>query len=131
MAKKVKKRVRSKKEKKNIPTGIVHVQSTFNNTIVTVTDPEGNVIAQSSAGRVGFKGSRKSTPFAAQLAGQDAVRQAMDQGMRVAEVHVKGPGVGREAAIRALQVEGFTVTVIRDVTPIPHNGCKPPKRRRV
>jgi small subunit ribosomal protein S11 len=131
MAKKVKKRVRSKKEKKNVPTGIVHVQSTFNNTIVTVTDPEGNVIAQSSAGRVGFKGSRKSTPFAAQLAGQDAVRQAMDQGMRVAEVHVKGPGVGREAAIRALQVEGFTVTVIRDVTPIPHNGCKPPKRRRV
>jgi len=131
MAKTARKRGRAKKEKKNVPTGIVHIQSTFNNTIVTVTDPGGNVIAQSSAGRLGFKGSRKSTPFAAQLAGQDAVRQAMDQGMRVAEVHVKGPGVGREAAIRALQVEGFTVTVIRDVTPIPHNGCKPPKRRRV
>ena len=131
MAKKVKKRVRSKKEKKNVPTGIVHVQSTFNKTIVTEADTEGNVIAQSSDGMVGNKESRKSTPFAAQLAGQDAVRQAMDQGMRVAEVHVKGPGVGREAAIRALQVEGFTVTVIRDVTPIPHNGCKPPKRRRV
>ena len=131
MARTVKKRGKVKKEKKNVPTGIVHIQSTFNNTIVTITDPNGNVIAQSSAGRGGVKGSRKSTPFAAQLAGRDALRQAMDQGMRVAEVRVKGPGVGREAALRSLQVEGFTVTVIRDVTPIPHNGCRPPKRRRV
>lgn len=131
MAKAAKKRGRTKKEKKNVPTGIVHIHSTFNNTIVTVTDPNGNVVAQSSSGRMGFKGSRKSTPFAAQLAARDAVRQAMDQGMRMAEVRVKGPGVGREAAIRALQVEGFTVSIIRDVTPIPHNGCRPPKRRRV
>lgn len=131
MAKAAKKRGKSKKEKRNVPTGIVHIQSTFNNTIVTITDNEGNVIAQSSAGRSGFKGSRKSTPFAAQLAAKDAIRQAMEQGMRVAEVRVKGPGVGREAALRALQVDGFTVSVIRDVTPIPHNGCRPPKRRRV
>ncbi len=131
MAKGGRKRGKSKKERKNVPTGIVHIQSTFNNTIVTVTDPEGNVIAQSSAGRVGFKGSRKSTPFAAQLAAQHAIRQAMEHGLKVAEVRVKGPGVGREAALRALQVEGFTVTAIRDVTPIPHNGCRPPKRRRV
>jgi small subunit ribosomal protein S11 len=131
MAKTARKRTKSKKEKKNVPSGIVHIQSTFNNTIVTITDLEGNVIAQSSAGRGGIKGSRKSTPFAAQIAGRDALRQAMDQGMRVAEVRVKGPGVGREAALRSLQVEGFTVTVIRDVTPIPHNGCRPPKRRRV
>lgn len=124
-------RKRGKREKRNVPSGIIHIQSTFNNTIVTITDPGGNVIAQSSAGRGGIKGSRKSTPFAAQLAGRDALRQAMDQGMRVAEVRVKGPGVGREAALRSLQVEGFTVTVIRDVTPIPHNGCRPPKRRRV
>jgi len=131
MAKTARKRTKSKKEKKNVPSGIVHIQSTFNNTIVTITDLEGNVIAQSSAGRGGIKGSRKSTPFAAQIAGRDALRQAMDQGMRVAEVRVKGPGVGREAALRSLQVDGFTVTVIRDVTPIPHNGCRPPKRRRV
>ena len=131
MAKTVKKRSKAKKEKKNIPNGIVHIQSTFNNTIVTVTDLTGNVVAQSSAGAVGFKGSRKSTPFAAQLAGRSAIMKAMEQGMRVAEVRVKGPGVGREAALRALQVEGFSVTVIRDVTPIPHNGCRPPKRRRV
>jgi small subunit ribosomal protein S11 len=131
MAKSAKKRGKAKKEKKNVPTGIVHIQSSFNNTIVTVTDHDGNVIAQSSAGRAGFKGSRKSTPFAAQLAAKDAVRQAMDQGMRLAEVRVKGPGVGREAALRALQVEGFSVSLIRDVTPIPHNGCRPPKRRRV
>ena len=131
MAKTAKKRSRVKKEKKNIPNGIVHIQSTFNNTIITVTDLTGNVIAQSSAGAVGFKGSRKSTPFAAQLAGRNAINKAMEHGMRVAEVRVKGPGVGREAALRALQVEGFTVTVIRDVTPIPHNGCRPPKRRRV
>jgi small subunit ribosomal protein S11 len=131
MAKAARKRGKAKREKKNIPTGIIHIQSTFNNTIVTVTDPNGNVIGQSSAGRVGFKGSRKSTPFAAQLAAKDAVRQAMEQGMKVAEVRVKGPGVGREAALRALQVDGFSVSVIRDVTPIPHNGCRPPKRRRV
>ncbi|MFO7601024.1 MAG: 30S ribosomal protein S11 [Candidatus Desulfacyla sp.] len=131
MAKTARKRTKSKKEKKSVPSGIVHIQSTFNNTIVTITDLEGNVIAQSSAGRGGIKGSRKSTPFAAQIAGRDALRQAMDQGMRVAEVRVKGPGVGREAALRSLQVDGFTVTVIRDVTPIPHNGCRPPKRRRV
>ena len=131
MAKTEKKRGKAKREKKNVPNGIVHIQSTFNNTIVTVTDLAGNVIAQSSAGAAGFKGSRKSTPFAAQLAGRNAVRQAMEQGMRVAEVRVKGPGIGREAALRALQVEGFTVTVIRDVTPVPHNGCRPPKRRRV
>jgi small subunit ribosomal protein S11 len=131
MAKSAKKRGKAKKEKKNVPTGIVHIQSSFNNTIVTVTDHDGNVIAQSSAGRAGFKGSRKSTPFAAQLAAKDAVQQAMDQGMRLAEVRVKGPGVGREAALRALQVDGFSVSLIRDVTPIPHNGCRPPKRRRV
>jgi small subunit ribosomal protein S11 len=131
MAKTAKKRIKSKKEKKNVPTGIVHIQSTFNNTIVTVTDPAGNVIAQSTAGKGGVKGSRKSTPFAAQIAAREALRQAMDQGMRMAEVRVKGPGVGRESALRALQVEGFAVSVIRDVTPIPHNGCRPPKRRRV
>jgi small subunit ribosomal protein S11 len=131
MAKTVRKRGRSKKEKKNVPSGIVHIQSTFNNTIVTVTDVAGNVIAQSSAGRGGVKGSRKSTPFAAQIAARDALRKAIEQVMKVAEVRVKGPGVGREAALRALQMEGFTVSVIRDVTPIPHNGCRPPKRRRV
>jgi small subunit ribosomal protein S11 len=131
MAKTARKRGRTKREKKNVPSGIVHIQSTFNNTIVTVTDPAGNVIAQSSAGRAGFKGSRKSTPFAAQITTRDAVIQAMEQGMKLAEVRVKGPGVGREAALRALQVEGFTVSVIRDVTPIPHNGCRSPKRRRV
>jgi len=131
MAKTARKRSKTKREKKNVPSGIVHIQSTFNNTIVTVTDPIGNVIAQSTAGRAGFKGSRKSTPFAAQITTRDAVVQAMEQGMRLAEVRVKGPGVGREAALRALQVEGFTVSVIRDVTPIPHNGCRSPKRRRV
>ena len=131
MAKTSKRVSRSKREKKNVPTGIIHIRSTFNNTIITITDHDGNVIASSSAGRQGFKGSRKSTPFAAQLAAQDALRQAMEQGMRTAEVRVKGPGVGREAALRALQGEGFSVSVIRDVTPIPHNGCRPPKRRRV
>jgi len=131
MAKTAKKRGKAKKEKKNIPNGIVHIQSTFNNTVVTITDTGGNVVAQSSAGRGGVKGSRKSTPFAAQIAARDALRQAMEQGMKTAEVRVKGPGVGREAALRALQVEGFSVSVIRDVTPIPHNGCRPPKRRRV
>ena len=131
MVKRVRKGSRAKKERKNIPSGIIHIQSTFNNTIITITDLSGNVVAASSSGRQGFKGSRKSTPFAAQLAAQDALRQAMEHGMRTAEVRVKGPGVGREAAIRALQVEGFSVTLIRDVTPIPHNGCRPPKRRRV
>ncbi len=131
MAKTVKKGSKARKEKRNVPAGIIHIHSTFNNTIVTITDNDGNVIATSSAGRHGFKGSRKSTPFAAQMAAQGALKRAMEQGMRTAEVRVKGPGVGREAAIRALQVEGFTVSLIRDVTPIPHNGCRPPKRRRV
>lgn len=131
MAKTTKRVSKAKREKKNVPTGIIHIRSTFNNTIVTITDHDGNVIASSSAGRQGFKGSRKSTPFAAQLAAQDALRQAMEHGMRTAEVRVKGPGVGREAALRALQVEGFSISVIRDVTPIPHNGCRPPKRRRI
>ena len=131
MAKTSKKGSKAKKEKKNVPLGIIHIHSTFNNTIVTVTDLHGNVVASSSSGRHGFKGSRKSTPFAAQLAAQDALKQAMEHGMRTAEVRVKGPGVGREAALRALQMDGFTVSLIRDVTPIPHNGCRPQKRRRV
>jgi small subunit ribosomal protein S11 len=131
MVKRKAKTGKGKKDKKNVPSGIVHIQSTFNNTIVTVTDGSGNVIASSSAGRMGFKGSRKSTPFAAQMAAQDALKQAMEQGMRTAEVRVKGPGVGREAALRALQIDGSSVSIIRDVTPIPHNGCRPPKRRRV
>ena len=131
MAKKKGKDTGKKKKLKAPESGIVHIHSTFNNTIVTITDNDGNVIAASSSGRQGFKGSRKSTPFAAQLAAQDALKQAMEHGMRTAEVRVKGPGVGREAAIRALQVDGFTVSAIRDVTPIPHNGCRPPKRRRV
>ncbi|MFY9942776.1 MAG: 30S ribosomal protein S11 [Desulfobacterales bacterium] len=120
-----------KKEKKNIPTGVVHIQSTFNNTIVSITDPGGNVVAWSSSGSQGFKGSRKSTPFAAQMAAQDAVRKAMEHGMKNVEVYVKGPGAGRESALRSLQAAGFNVLMIKDVTPIPHNGCRPPKRRRV
>jgi len=120
-----------KKVKKNIQSGIVHVQSTFNNTIVTITDVSGNVVAWSSAGVRGFKGSRKSTPFAAQLAAEDAAKKAMDHGMRSIQVYVNGPGAGRESALRALQVAGFKISLIRDVTPIPHNGCRPPKRRRV
>lgn len=120
-----------KKVKKNIGTGIAHVQSTFNNTIVTVTDLAGNVIAWSSAGARGFKGSRKSTPFAAQLAAEDAARKAQDHGMNTVAIFVKGPGAGRESALRAFQTAGLRVTLIRDVTPIPHNGCRPPKRRRV
>lgn len=120
-----------KKEKKNIPNGVVHIQSTFNNTIVTITDPAGNVVSWSSAGVQGFKGSRKSTPFAAQLTAEDAAKKAMEHGMRNVEVFVKGPGAGRESALRALQAVGFTVVLIKDVTPIPHNGCRPPKRRRV
>ena len=131
MAKERGKASKSKKEKKIVSTGIVHIQSTFNNTIVTITDINGNVIASSSPGQVGFKGSRKSTPFAAQLAAQSALKKAMEMGLKTAEVRVKGPGVGREAALRALQTDGFSVTMIRDVTPIPHNGCRPPKRRRV
>lgn len=126
------KKVRTKrKEKKNIPSGIVHIQSTFNNTIVTITDPSGNVVAWSSAGVQGFKGSRKSTPFAAQIAAEDAAKKAMEHGMKNVEVYVKGPGSGRESALRSLQAAGFNVVMIKDVTPIPHNGCRPPKRRRV
>jgi small subunit ribosomal protein S11 len=120
-----------KKEKKNISNGVVHIQSTFNNTIVTISDTAGNTVAWSSSGLQGFKGSRKSTPFAAQLAAQDAAKKAQEHGMRTVEVFVKGPGPGRESALRALQAAGFNVTVIKDVTPIPHNGCRPPKRRRV
>ena len=124
-AKKVRKRV-----KKNIPTGVAHVQATFNNTIVTITDVAGNAIAWSSAGQVGFKGSRKSTPFAAQSCAEDAAKKAMEHGVRQVSVLVKGPGAGRESAVRALQAAGFRITFLRDVTPIPHNGCRPPKRRR-
>jgi small subunit ribosomal protein S11 len=131
MARETGKASKSRREKKIVVNGIVHIQSTFNNTIVTITDMNGNVIASSSPGQLGFKGSRKSTPFAAQLAAQNALKKAMALGLRTAEVWVKGPGVGREAALRALQMDGFSVTMIRDVTPIPHNGCRPPKRRRV
>jgi small subunit ribosomal protein S11 len=120
-----------KKEKKNIANGVVHIRSTFNNTIVTITDTAGNVISWSSAGVQGFKGSRKSTPFAAQVTAEDAAKKAADHGMRSVEVYVKGPGAGRESALRALQATGFKVTLIKDVTPVPHNGCRPPKRRRV
>ena len=127
-----KKKIRTKKrEKKNISTCVVHIQSTFNNTIVTITDPAGNVVAWSSSGVQGFKGSRKSTPFAAQLAAEDAAKKAMEHGMKNVEVYVKGPGPGRESALRSLQAAGFNILLIKDVTPIPHNGCRPPKRRRV
>jgi len=128
---KPKRRVTKRKVRKNIQSGIAHIHSTFNNTLVTITDVSGNVIAWSSAGCRGFKGSRKSTPFAAQLAGEDAARKAQEHGMRSLAVYVKGPGAGRESALRALQSAGFKITLIRDVTPIPHNGCRPPKRRRV
>jgi small subunit ribosomal protein S11 len=117
--------------RKNIPTGVAHVRSTFNNTIVTITDVAGNAVSWASAGARGFKGSRKSTPFAAQLAAEDAARRAIEHGMRSVAVFVKGPGAGRESALRALQSAGFKITLIRDVTPVPHNGCRPPKRRRV
>ena len=120
-----------RKERKHVESGAAHIRSTFNNTIVTITDSNGNTIAWASAGRLGFKGSRKSTPFAAQMAAEQAARAAIDQGMRSADVFVKGPGAGREAAIRALQAAGIEVSSIKDVTPIPHNGCRPPKRRRV
>jgi small subunit ribosomal protein S11 len=128
--KKSKTRVR-RRERKSVPKGRAYIQSTFNNTVITMTDPSGNAIAWSSGGGAGFKGSRKSTPYAAQLAAQQAARKAMEQGMRQVDVFVKGPGSGREAAIRALQSAGLAVLSIRDVTPIPHNGCRPPKRRRV
>ena len=120
-----------RRERKNINTGIAHIQSTFNNTIVTITDTSGNAISWSSAGTLGFKGSRKSTPFAAQMAAEAAAKEAMEHGLKELEVYVKGPGGGREAAIRSLQAAGLEVNMIKDVTPIPHNGCRPPKRRRV
>ncbi|MCH7485903.1 MAG: 30S ribosomal protein S11 [Proteobacteria bacterium] len=120
-----------RKERKNIASGVAHVNATFNNTMITITDAQGNTIAWSSAGSQGFKGSRKSTPYAAQMAGEDAGRKAMEHGMKTLEVEVKGPGSGRESALRALQAVGFTITAIRDVTSIPHNGCRPRKRRRV
>jgi small subunit ribosomal protein S11 len=130
MAKRTKTRAK-KKDKKNVLNGEVHIQSTFNNTIVSITDMQGNVVAWSTAGSQGFKGSRKSTPFAAQLATQDAMKKAMDHGMKNVEVYVKGPGAGRESALRALQNQGLNILTIKDVTPVPHNGCRPPKRRRV
>lgn len=130
MARQVTARVR-KRERKNITSGVAHVNSTFNNTMITITDAQGNSIAWSSAGSQGFKGSRKSTPYAAQMAAEDAGKKAQDHGVKTLEVQVKGPGSGRESALRALQAVGFTITSIRDVTPIPHNGCRPRKRRRV
>ena len=131
MAKKSKKSISKKRVKKNISTGIVHIQSTFNNTIVTITDELGNTIAWSSSGIQGFKGSRKSTPFAAKLAAEDAGSKAMEHGMKNVSVYVKGPGAGRESALRALHAQGFNISMIKDVTPVPHNGCRPPKKRRV
>jgi len=122
---------RKKKERKNILNGVAHIRSTFNNTIVTITDASGNALAWASSGSQGFKGSRKSTPFAAQVAAEVAAKRAMEHGVQNIEVYVKGPGSGREAALRALQAAGFNITIIKDVTPIPHNGCRPPKRRRV
>jgi small subunit ribosomal protein S11 len=128
---KAKKVTKKRKIKKNVTHGIAHIQSTFNNTLITITDMSGNTICWSSAGTMKFKGSRKGTPFAAQVAAQDAAEKAMEQGMKTIQVHVNGPGSGRESALRALQSAGFQVTLIKDVTPIPHNGCRPPKRRRV
>ncbi len=124
-------KARKKRIRRNVPEGIVNIHSTFNNTIVTIADPQGNVVSWASAGSVGFKGARKGTPFAAQMAAESAARKAVDSGMRSVQVQVKGPGAGRESALRALQSAGFSVSLIRDVTPIPHNGCRPPKRRRV
>ncbi len=126
-----KKRIRKRRERKSIPAGRAYIQSTFNNTIVTLTDPKGNVIAWGSSGTAGFKGSRKGTPYAAQLAAQETARRGMEHGLRQIDVYVKGPGSGREAAIRSLQGAGLLITSIRDVTSVPHNGCRPPKRRRV
>lgn len=126
-----KKTTRRRRERKNIEKGAVHIRSSFNNTMVTVTDPQGNAISWASSGEMGFRGSRKSTPFAAQTAAETAAKAAMEHGLKSVEVFVKGPGAGREAAIRALQAVGLEVTLIKDVTPIPHNGCRPPKRRRV
>ena len=120
-----------RRERKNITSGVAHVNATFNNTMITITDAQGNTIAWSSAGTQGFKGSRKSTPYAAQMAAEDAGKKAMEHGVRTLEIEVKGPGAGRESALRALQTVGFQIVSIRDVTPIPHNGCRPPKRRRV
>ncbi|MDA8212675.1 MAG: 30S ribosomal protein S11 [Clostridia bacterium] len=120
-----------RRERKNVDRGVAHIKSTFNNTMVTITDTNGNAISWASAGNMGFKGSRKSTPFAAQMAAENAAKEAMEHGMKEVEVFVKGPGAGREAAIRALQAAGLEVNLIKDVTPIPHNGCRPPKRRRV
>ncbi|NLI11403.1 30S ribosomal protein S11 [Pelotomaculum propionicicum] len=120
-----------KRERKNIESGVAHIKSTFNNTVVTITDTKGNTLSWASAGGVGFKGSRKSTPFAAQMAAENAAKEAMEHGLKEVEVMVKGPGAGREAAIRSLQAAGLEVNMIKDVTPIPHNGCRPPKRRRV
>ncbi|GAB4170667.1 MAG: 30S ribosomal protein S11 [Geothermobacteraceae bacterium] len=131
MAKPGKRTSRKKVEKKNIATGIAHIQATFNNTIVTFTDPAGNVVSWATAGGSGFRGSRKSTPFAAQVAAERAAKAAQEHGMRSVEVRVKGPGSGRESALRAIAAAGLSVTAIRDVTPVPHNGCRPPKRRRV
>jgi len=130
MAKEAQTRVR-RRERKNITSGVAHVNASFNNTIITITDAQGNAIAWSSSGQQGFKGSRKSTPYAAQVAAADAGRKAQEHGMKTLEVEVRGPGSGRESALRALQAVGFVITSIRDVTPIPHNGCRPPKRRRV
>ncbi len=126
-----KKVVRKRKVSKNVINGVAHIRSTFNNTIVTISDTDGNVLSWASAGGLGFRGSRKSTPFAAQMAAEQATKAAMDHGLKYVEVYVKGPGAGREAAIRALQAAGLEVNSIKDVTPIPHNGCRPPKRRRV
>ena len=122
---------KKRRERKNIEKGVAHIRSTFNNTIVTITDTAGNAVSWATAGELGFKGSRKSTPYAAQTAAEQAARLAMEHGMKTVEVYVKGPGAGRESAIRALATAGLTITLIRDVTPIPHNGCRPPKRRRV
>ncbi len=131
MAKTTKKVIKKRRERKNIESGAAHISSTFNNTIVTLTDLAGNTISWASSGEMGFKGSRKSTPFAAQMAAEHAAKLAMDHGLRTVEVYVRGPGSGREAAIRSLSAAGLQITLIKDVTPIPHNGCRPPKRRRV
>ena len=131
MAKKQARRTRRRREKKNIERGAAHIRSTFNNTIVTITDTAGNAISWASSGALGFKGSRKGTPFAAQMAAESAAKAAMEHGLKTVEVYVKGPGAGREAAIRSLQAAGLEISMIKDVTPVPHNGCRPPKRRRV